>query len=110
MIIATLVAAFSARVQGAIKSLVWHATKLLRNLHNSVKLLETADRRLEKQRRREQKEKEDREFQNRRRKDRSYDFWANVRRQRNSEYTIPDLNRANDVGVLGRGTWRSNRT
>ncbi|KAK8110678.1 Protein SERAC1 [Apiospora kogelbergensis] len=56
--------------------------------------------------------KEEREKDLKRKKERDYDFWETVRRERRSEYQIPDLNRkgASRRRLEGRATWVRDRT
>lgn len=119
LIVATLVAAFSSRVQ------IFCGTVWLR-LKRSSEALKEAARQLEpeasreaKARRRADRARWDREERERKRKDRSYDFWATVRRQRTvASYEIPDLNRVRSatgfdsagVGGARRPTWKSGGT
>ena len=52
--------------------------------------------------------KELQEKRRQRRRERGYDFWETVRRERGSRYEIPELNRkrATQRRLAGRGTWK----
>ncbi|KAL7625819.1 hypothetical protein AAE478_005042 [Parahypoxylon ruwenzoriense] len=103
---ATLLAAFSSRIQAVFKACFKFARSgLQRTTHEFAKLEPQASRQA-KQRRRQQREhlEERRE----RRRERGYDFWETVRAERRSEYVIPDMNRktATRRRLAGRGTWK----
>lgn len=92
VIVATLVAAFSARVQVAVQSAWRRARRGAAWVQAGVRSLEPAASRRAKERRRA--EKEEAVERERRRKERGYDFWATVRRQRTlGAYEIPEANR-----------------
>lgn len=94
VILATLVAAFSARVQVAFKAVWRRVRRATRWVRAELRRLEPAASRRAKQRRRAEKEREERFERERRRKERGYDFWATVRRQRTmGPYEIPETNR-----------------
>ncbi|KAK6833421.1 hypothetical protein PG987_008115 [Apiospora arundinis] len=101
----SLVAAFSSRVQSAFKYLFRHARTGVEGVkHQLGRMLPRASKEA-KQRR--VKLKEDRKKELKRKREREYDFWETVRRERRSEYQIPDLNRkgASRRRLEGRGTW-----
>lgn len=104
MILLTLVAAFSAHVQVAFKSCGRQLCKAWASVYRGWKRVEPVARRRAKETRRVEKERERLGERERRRKERSYDFWATVRRQRTlgHSYEIPDLNR-NLLGRSGTG-------
>lgn len=119
LILATLVAAFSSRVQ------IYFGTAWLRlkrgweDVKEGARALEPEASREDRARRRADRARGDREERERRRKDRGYDFWAAVRRQRTlAPYEIPALNRVrSSTGFDGSGgggarrpTWRSGGT
>ncbi|KAK2028799.1 hypothetical protein LX32DRAFT_561991 [Colletotrichum zoysiae] len=88
-IIATaLVAAFSSRVQGVVRIGYKGGRKTLLALGSG--LVKVLPRRKQKKRRVNKAEREERRT---RKMDRGYDFWQNVRRERASEYRIPEVNR-----------------
>lgn len=94
VILATLVAAFSARVQVTVKSAWRRVRRAAEWMRDGVRRLEPAASRRAKERRRAEKEREDMVERERRRKERGYDFWATVRRQRTlGSYEIPEVNR-----------------
>ncbi|KAK2008900.1 hypothetical protein LZ32DRAFT_565819 [Colletotrichum eremochloae] len=88
-IIATaLVAAFSSRVQGVVRTGYKGGKKAFQALGSGV--MKIAPRRKQEKRRVSKIEREERRT---RKKDRGYDFWQTVRRERASEYRIPEVNR-----------------
>ncbi|POS72793.1 hypothetical protein DHEL01_v208813 [Diaporthe helianthi] len=120
LVVATFVAAFSSRVQ-IFCGLAWLRLKRSwRALEEGTRSLEPETAREAKVRRRAERAREDRGERERKRKDRSYDFWAMVRRQRTlASYEIPDLNRVRSAtgfdsfGTGGGGrrpTWKSRGT
>ncbi|KAK2599604.1 hypothetical protein N8I77_011344 [Diaporthe amygdali] len=121
MIFATLIAAFSSRVQIFFGTIWLRFKRVWENFKDSAKELEPEASREAKLRRRAEKARGDREERERKRKDKSYDFWATVRRQRTlASYEIPDLNRVrsstgfDSSGSGGQGarraTWKSLET
>lgn len=106
MILATLVAAFSSRVQVVFRSLTRRLLSAWGFAYRGLKRLEPEAARRAKERRRAGKERERGREREKRRKERSYDFWATVRRQRTlGRYEIPDVNRN-----LGRSATGSDST
>lgn len=107
LIIGSLVAAFSSRVQVFFQTTFKYIQNGFGVARETVEKLEPEARRMAKMKKREIKE--EMEYQSRRSKEKSYDFWATVRRQRNSEYHIPDLNRKSSGrrGVTPRQTWKT---
>ncbi|KAK8066166.1 hypothetical protein PG997_012913 [Apiospora hydei] len=100
----SLVAAFSSRVQAAFKYLFRHARAgVVDAKHQLGRMLPRVSKEVKLRR---DKAKEDRAKDRRRKKEVEYDFWETVRRERRSEYQIPDLNRrgANIRRLQGRGT------
>ncbi|KAK1598445.1 uncharacterized protein LY79DRAFT_506243 [Colletotrichum navitas] len=88
-IIATaLVAAFSSRVQGFVRTGYKGGEKALQALGSAV--VKFMPRRKQEKRRVNKAEREERRT---RKMDRGYDFWQNVRRERASGYRIPEVNR-----------------
>ncbi|KKY33487.1 putative ankyrin repeat protein [Diaporthe ampelina] len=119
MILATLVAAFSSRVQIRFGTAWLRLKRAWGSLRGAARALEPEASREAKARRRADRARGAREERERKSKDRSYDFWAAVRRQRTlASYEIPDLNRVRSpagfdgAGAGGarrarRATWRS---
>jgi CorA-like Mg2+ transporter protein len=109
LIMAALVAAFSSRAQAVLKASFRHIKDVLRIGKSYVGKLEPESNKLAKKRQREEKKRARREDQARRRTDRGYDFWGVVKRERNSQYQIPDLNREipGREGVSPKMTWLS---
>ena len=107
LIIGSLVAAFSSRVQVFFLTTFKYIRKIFGAAREIVEKLEPEARRMAKMKKREVKD--EMEYQSRRSKEKSYDFWATVRRQRNSEYHIPDLNRKSSGrrGMTPRQTWKT---
>lgn len=102
MILLTLVAAFSSHVQVAFKLCWRQMVKVWGYVYSWWKKVEPVASRRAKEKRRMEKERERLGERERRRKERSYDFWATVRRQRTTgHYEIPDLNR--NLGRSGTG-------
>lgn len=93
MILVTLVAAFSSHVQIFFGTVWRRATRAWNAAEEVLQQLEPEARRRAKEQQRADRVREERADRERRRKDRSYDFWATVRRQRTmASYAIPDLN------------------
>ncbi|KAG8169743.1 hypothetical protein KVR01_000488 [Diaporthe batatas] len=119
LVVVTFVAAFSSRVQ-IFCGLAWLRLKRRwEAFKEETRKLEPEASREAKMRRRADKAREDRERRERKNKERSYDFWATVRRQRTwASYEIPDLNRMrsptglDSFGTGGgkRPTWKSGGT
>lgn len=119
LILATLIAAFSSRVQILFGTAWLRLKRAWEAAREAARQLEPAASREAKARRRADRARGDREERERKRKDRSYDFWATVRRQRTlASYEIPDLNRVRSpagfdgagAGAARRATWRSGGT
>lgn len=121
MILATLIAAFSPRVQVAAKSSWRRIRRGEAWVRDWMRNLEPAASRRVKERRKAEKEREELVERERRRKERGYDFWATVRRQRTlGTYEIPEVNRVlvkagtgfDSTGSGGKGgelAWRGRR-
>lgn len=104
-ILATLVSAFSSRVQIASQNLYRRLKKLVHSVFASVERLQPEAARKAKERRRADKEREGRGWREQRRREREYDFWATVKKQRTNlgMYEIPGSNRNRIVdGKAGR--------
>lgn len=103
MIVVTLVAAFSSRVQVTSQSVARAALRAWVRVRDRLRALEPDARRRAKERKRAGKARERGAEKERRRKERSYDFWATVREGRRvvGGYEIPDVNRK--LGSQGRG-------
>ncbi|KAI6080943.1 hypothetical protein F4821DRAFT_250440 [Hypoxylon rubiginosum] len=103
---ATLIAAFSGRVQSVFKACFKLARSGAEHTASGFAKLQPEARRETKQRRRQQQEQ--REERAERRRERGYDFWETVRADRRDEYVIPDMNRktATRRRLAGRGTWK----
>ncbi|KAI1773011.1 hypothetical protein F4818DRAFT_424610 [Hypoxylon cercidicola] len=103
---ATLIAAFSGRVQSVFKACFKLAHSSVEHTASGLARLQPEATRQAKQRREQQREQ--REQRAERRRERGYDFWETVRAERRSEYVIPDMNRktATRRRLAGRGTWR----
>ncbi|KUI53424.1 Protein SERAC1 [Cytospora mali] len=127
MILATLVAAFSSHVQIFFGTAWRRAVRAWDALVEALRRLEPEAWRRDKERLRAERAREEREERETRRKDRSYDFWATVRRQRTmASYEIPDVNRkragtgfdssggggggGGSAGGTKRSTWRFGST
>jgi hypothetical protein len=101
LVAVSLVAAFSSRAQLGARAIARYVARLLRWIARLLQRMVdrgwNGDRTAKTGRRRDDDDrsnkKQMREARSQRRKERSYDFWADVRRQRNSEYQIPDMNR-----------------
>ncbi|KAJ9151412.1 Protein SERAC1 [Pleurostoma richardsiae] len=110
LIAGTLLAAFSSRVQAVFKAVFRQTRKgLVGVAQRGVVALQPADKRLARMSRKKREAWEEREYRDSKRKDKTYDFWATVRRQRGSAaYLIPDLNRKPFGRPAARkATWRS---
>jgi hypothetical protein len=108
LIVGSLVAAFSERVQGWFFYVYRHWKRVLRWWAGRVE--KVTPRKLEDKRikRRAERERRARREERRRREKRSYDFWASVRRQKEEEYAIPEMNRRG-TGISGDGRDRKGR-
>ncbi|KAI0017162.1 hypothetical protein F4780DRAFT_796768 [Xylariomycetidae sp. FL0641] len=99
IIIVTLLAAFSSRVQHA-----FYATwKLLQSGRRQLARLRPRASQQAAERRRRQQREDVRGRRAARQRERGYDFWAAVRAQRRSRYDIPETNRRTAV-LMGRRT------
>ncbi|KAK0628987.1 hypothetical protein B0T17DRAFT_524303 [Bombardia bombarda] len=133
LILASLLAAFSSRVQWAFRATykqgktLWTAGRTLvgklapawEAVRESLRRMEPESAREAKERRAWEREKRERrkkmERRMKRQADRSFDLWATMRRQMTTRYEIPDLNRKREVGgdgsggrgVVKRKTWLS---
>jgi hypothetical protein len=87
----SLVAAFSGRVQSVVKSVIKRVKNGAAAARAGVEKLEPAATREKKEKKRDGREKI--QARAKRRREGGYDFWVAVRRQRASEYRIPELNR-----------------
>lgn len=90
LIASSLVAAFSSRVQGWFRAVFRHLRNALFAVRAALQQLQPESAKRAKGKREERARREEERAQ--RKKDRSYDFWATVKGQRDSEYRIPDLN------------------
>lgn len=106
LIVGSLVAAFSFRVQSVFTRVYRYGKRAVEGGKGYARRLEPQGARDAKARRRVDRERA--EYLAARSKDRNYDFWATVRRQRTSEYRIPDVNRKLETGrsTLTPSTWR----
>lgn len=106
LIIGTLLAAFSSRVQSTFKACFKLFRSGVQHTTSGFEKLQPEKSRQAKQRRRQQHEQ--REQRATRRRERGYDFWETVRADRRTEYVVPDMNRktATRRRLAGRGTWR----
>jgi len=83
LIAGTLLAAFSSRVQAVFKAVFRQTRKgLVGVAQRGVVALQPADKRLARMSRKKREAWEEREYRDSKRKDKTYDFWATVRRQR----------------------------
>ncbi|KAI8266787.1 Protein SERAC1 [Colletotrichum sp. SAR11_239] len=90
LIVAALVGAFSSRVQEVVRGGYKGGKKVIVFAWSGVKKVVPEKRR---ERRRQRIDNREREERKTRMRDRGYDFWASVRRERGSEYRIPEVNR-----------------
>ncbi|KAF4820063.1 Protein SERAC1 [Colletotrichum siamense] len=90
LIVAALVGAFSSRVQEVVRGGYKGGKKVIVFAWSGVKKVVPEQRR---ERRRQRIDNREREERKTRMRDRGYDFWASVRRERGSEYRIPEVNR-----------------
>ncbi|KAH8884663.1 hypothetical protein GQ53DRAFT_386984 [Thozetella sp. PMI_491] len=104
LIIVTLMAAFSSRVQTVFRIILNYFKHTYRGGLEVLGSLEPQPRRDANKRRKEDKRRK--RTQASKTKEKTYDFWATVKKQRESFYEIPDLNRQTpDTGVRRKGTW-----
>ena len=120
LVAASLVLAFSSRVQGLFKSAFKGlqratettgrgASKTLHALKKPLASKSDIKRRNQKNTRaRLRANKEQLERRRQRRRERGYDFWETVRKERGSQYEIPEMNRkrATQRRLAGRETWK----
>ncbi|KAL0934915.1 ankyrin repeat protein [Colletotrichum truncatum] len=90
LIVAALVSAFSTRVQGVVRSGYRGGKTVFMFMWAGVKKIVPEEKRVNRRKRIDRQEKEEMKT---RIKDRGYDFWATVRKERGSEYRIPEVNR-----------------
>ncbi|KAF6820665.1 ankyrin repeat protein [Colletotrichum plurivorum] len=90
LIAAALVAAFSSRVQSWVRTGFKGGKAVFIFVGSGVKRIVPKRRR---ERRKKRIDREEREERRTRMKDRGYDFWATVRREKGSDYRIPEVNR-----------------
>lgn len=95
MILATFTAAFNSRVQIASQSAYRRCAKWTQSVWASAQRLQPAAARRAQERRRADKAREMRGWLETRRREREYDFWATVKKQRTNVglYEIPGSNR-----------------
>lgn len=106
MIVATLVAAFSARAQVAARSLARRAVRAWEAARNGLRGMEPDASRRAKEARRAERERERGREGEAKRQVRGYDFWATVRRDKAlGTYEIPALNRKIDWAVKSKESW-----
>ncbi|KAK3682502.1 hypothetical protein B0T22DRAFT_385937 [Podospora appendiculata] len=109
LIFASLVAAYSSRIQGVVKATYKNTRKMWKAGRSFMGKFETKKAKLAKQMRKEEQRRERRERIARRQKERTYDLWATVKEQRSLQYEIPVLNRRRSKsgrqGVVGRKSW-----
>ncbi|ORY72099.1 uncharacterized protein BCR38DRAFT_480569 [Pseudomassariella vexata] len=91
LIAASLVAAFSSRVQAAFRAIFKYSRSGVEKTKGRLARMRTKKAKEAKEKRR--KMREDMAARRRRKKERGYDFWEQVREERRSEYQIPELNR-----------------
>jgi hypothetical protein len=107
VIVVTCVVAFNSRVQSLIKSIWRHLIAAVDYLGECAYRMQPKKRRIAKER--NLRWKEQRERLALRKKDRGYDFWEQVRqeRERGWKYEIPESNRRRAKRSLqGRPSWR----
>ncbi|KAI1340770.1 hypothetical protein F5Y15DRAFT_32202 [Xylariaceae sp. FL0016] len=106
IIAATLIIAFSSRVQLVFRAVfkAWRST--VSHTTHQLEKLEPTSSKLSKERKQQQKRQRERRVQ--RKRERGYDFWETVRAERHSAYEIPDMNRkaATRRRLAGKGTWK----
>lgn len=90
LIVAALVAAFSSRVQSWVRGGYNGGKAVVVFVGSGVKKMVPKKKRKSRRKRIDREEREERRT---RMKDRGYDFWATVRKERGSEYRIPEVNR-----------------
>ena len=93
LILVSLIAAFSSRVQFMVKLVFKEVKSVFSSGHLYAKKLEPSRARQAKQRRQQEKREERRRQRERERKQKIYDLWAMIKMDRNTDYQIPDLNR-----------------
>lgn len=95
MILATLIAAFNSQVQTASQNLYRRSARLTQSMIEGLKRLQPEAARRAKERRRAEKEREASRWRDTRRKEREYDFWATLKKQRTNLaiYEIPGSNK-----------------
>ncbi|KAK3332088.1 hypothetical protein B0T19DRAFT_414710 [Cercophora scortea] len=109
LIFASLVAAYSSRIQGIFKATYENTRKMWKAGRSFMGKFEPKKAKFAKQMRKEEQRRERRERIARRQKERTYDLWATVKEQRSLQYEIPVLNRrrskSGGQAVVGRKSW-----
>jgi len=93
LIILALVAAYNWRAQWLVKSTYKYTKKGLLGIISYLAKLEPKSSKAKKQRQKAEEKRRRKAELDRKEKDRSYDFWATVKKGRASRYQIPHLNR-----------------
>lgn len=93
LVILSLVAAYNWRAQVAVRSAFRAVKRTLVGTGTVLKRLEPRRTRAKKQRRKDEERRRRRVEQEKREKEKSYDFWAAVKKGRATTYQIPHLNR-----------------
>lgn len=100
MILATFVAAFNPRVQTTSQGAYRRAARLTQSAWAGVKKLQPAAARRAQERRRAEKECEARGWTETRRREREYDFWATIKKQRSNLGMHDEIPGANKNEVM----------
>ncbi|KAK3349957.1 hypothetical protein B0T25DRAFT_611009 [Lasiosphaeria hispida] len=93
LVILSLVAAYNWRAQSVVRSTFRHTKEALQSSASLLGKLEPKSRRQQKLKLKREERRKRKADQARKNKDRSYDFWATVKKGRSAQYQIPHLNR-----------------
>ncbi|KAK0707470.1 hypothetical protein B0H67DRAFT_587675 [Lasiosphaeris hirsuta] len=93
LVIISLIAAYNWRAQSIVRSTFRHAKEALKSSASLFGKLEPKSRRQKKLKQRREERRKRKADQARKDKDRSYDFWATIKKGRSAQYQIPHMNR-----------------
>jgi len=97
LVILALVAAYNWRAQAVVRTAFRVVKNALISVATGLKKLEPKRTRTKKERRKEETKRRRKAEQERKEKEKSYDFWAAVKKGRTTTYSIPHLNRHHEI-------------
>lgn len=101
LIVGTLVAAFSERVQGWFMYFYRHWKRGMKWWRDKVESMTPAAAKARRERKLAARERQERLEEKRKRERRAYDFWGAVRKERDAAYQIPVVNRMGPATLGG---------